>query len=190
MLSGFLLLLLALTLMVAVSEASSTVRPRLEFVLGLTVPLTLCCNALVFPLQCALVFGWKVWDRLNGERDRYYLVGGVAAGTFCCMHFLPVSQLSTGHMDQQLVALNTARRSRVLLYWPLIVLAVAIPINGMTDFLAGFLVTLFLGILIAPDLSIFPIQVTAAISLRFYSGPQMVGVGFSPAKSFLSRHFS
>ena len=153
-LSGFLLLFLALTLMVAVSEASSTVRPRLEFVLGLTVPLTLCCNAWVFPLQCALVFGWKVWDRLNGERDRYYLVGGVAAGTFLLLPFLAGLAASTGHMDQQLVALNDRAplAQFLLLYWPLIVLAVAIPIMGMTKSLAGFLAALFLGLLIATEI--------------------------------------
>ena len=41
-LAGFLLLFLALTIMAAIPRSSKAVRSRLEFILGLSVPLVLC----------------------------------------------------------------------------------------------------------------------------------------------------
>ena len=88
-LSGFLILFLALAIVAAVPQATKTVRGRLEFVLGLTVPLTLCANAWVFPLQAALVGAWKIWDwRVSGHRDLRYLAGGAAIGVFLLLPFL------------------------------------------------------------------------------------------------------
>ena len=153
-LSGFLLLFLALTLMVALSQAPTTLRPRLEFVLGLTVPLTLCANAWVFPLQCALVFGWKIWDRLSfGESAWLSLATSMATGAFLLLPFLAGLAASTGHMDQQLVALNDRAplAQFLVVYWPLIALSVAVPLVGMTKSLAGFFAALFLALLVATE---------------------------------------
>jgi hypothetical protein len=81
-LSGFLLLFVALAVMVAIPQSTKPMRTRFEFLLGLTVPLTLCANAWVFPLQAGLIAAWKLWDwRTSGNRNLVYLAAGAALGT-------------------------------------------------------------------------------------------------------------
>ena len=88
-LSGFLLQFLALTIFVAHPLASDMVRKRLDFVLGLTVPLTLCASAWMLPLQATLVGSWKLWQRrASGHWDVRYLVIGAAVGVFVLLPFL------------------------------------------------------------------------------------------------------
>jgi len=90
-LAGFLLQFLALTIMAAIPRSSQTVCSRLEFVLGLSVPLALCSNAWVFPLQAALVGAWTLWDRRSGTWDVRYLAAGAGAGCCSCFPFSPGS---------------------------------------------------------------------------------------------------
>jgi hypothetical protein len=86
-LAGFQLQFLALTIMAAIPRSSQTVRSRLEFVLGLSVPLALCSNAWVFPLQAFLVAAWTVWDRRNS-----------GSGTFAILRPVPVPGCSSSFL--------------------------------------------------------------------------------------------
>jgi hypothetical protein len=154
-LSGFLLLFLALTIMVATPTATNTVRDRLEMVLGLTLPLTLCSNAWVFPLQAALIGAWTIWNRrVSGQWNWYFLAIGAAAGVFLLLPFLAGFGPVSNHMRLQLVSLNERApiAQFLMIFWPLIVLAVAVPIAGLTKSLAGFLAALFLGLLVFTEL--------------------------------------
>jgi hypothetical protein len=149
-LSGFLLMFLALTIVAAVTQASEAVRARLEFVLGLTVSLTLCSNAWVFPLQAALVGSWKIWDRRAlGHRDLRYLASGAAIGVFFQLPFLAGLSSATSYMKLQLVSLDahTPIAQFLIVYWPLIALALAVPLVGQARSLAGFLAAFFLSLL-------------------------------------------
>src|SRR5262249_60008002 len=60
-LAGFLLLFLALAI-IATLQRDPAARPYLEFLLGLSVPLTLGANAWVFPLQAILIGVWNLWE--------------------------------------------------------------------------------------------------------------------------------
>jgi len=76
----------------AIRRSSTAVISRLEFVLGLSVPLALCSNAWVFPLQAALVGAWTLWDRRSsGTWDVRYLAAGAGAGCCSCFPFSPGS---------------------------------------------------------------------------------------------------
>lgn len=150
-LSGFLLLFLALTIMTAVPQADRPVRARLEFVLGLTVPLTLCANAWVFPLQAALVGAWKVWDwRRSGRLDPLSLAAGVGAGVLLLLPFLAGLGAEINYMRLQLVS-SQAHAPIVqflMVWWPLLLLALAVPLLGQARSLAGFFALIFLCLLI------------------------------------------
>ena len=154
-LSGFLLLFLALTIMVAIPHASGAVRVRLEVVLGLTIPLALCSNAWVFPLQAALVVTWKIWDQLfSGLRQWRYLAGGAALGVLLLLNFVGGLGAATKHVQLQFVPPDAHAPivQFLILYWPLIVVAVAVPLVGLTRSLAGCLAALFVGLLVATEL--------------------------------------
>ena len=100
-LSGFLLQFLALTIMVALQQSSQRDRSWLEFVLGLTVPLTLCASAWMLPLQAALVGAWTIWQRrVSGHWSLRYLSIGAAAGVFFLLPFLEGFSAATGHMNR------------------------------------------------------------------------------------------
>ena len=149
-LSGFLILFLALAIVAAVPQATKTVRGRLEFVLGLTVPLTLCANAWVFPLQAALVGAWKIWDwRVSGHRDLRYLAGGAAIGVFLLLPFLAGLGAETNYMQLQFVSreAHTPIAQFLIVWWPLIALALAVPLVAKARSPAGFLTAMFLSLL-------------------------------------------
>lgn len=149
-LSGFLLLFLALAIMAAIPQTSKTVRARLEFVLGLTVPLTLCANAWVFPLQAGLVGAWKIWDRYTfGNRDLLSLAAGAAVGVFLLLPFLAGLGAGTNQMQMQLVSweAHTPITQFLIVWWPLLALGAAVPLVVKTRSLAAFLTALFLGFL-------------------------------------------
>ena len=149
-LSGFLLLFLALAIVVAIPQASRPVRARLEFLLGATVPLTLCANAWAFPLQAALVGGWKLWEWLtSGNRNLFYLALGVAIGVLALLPALAGLGAATRHMRLQLVPwqAHVPLKQFIMVYWPLLVLALLIPVAGLTRSLAGFFAAFFLGAL-------------------------------------------
>jgi hypothetical protein len=89
-LSGFLLQFLALAIMAAIPGAEPAARTRLEFVLGLTIPLTLAANAWMLPLQGALVGAWKLWDWRTTGYFRVGSLGVSAAASLCfCFHSSP-----------------------------------------------------------------------------------------------------
>ena len=154
-LSGFLLLFMALTIMASLSQVSPKDRARLVFLLGLTIPLALCSNAWVFPLQAALVLSWKIWDQLAfGNRDWRYLAAGAAFGTLLLLGFLGGLEATSKHLQLQFVSTDARAPlgQFLILYWPLIVLAVAVPLSGLTRSLAGFLAALFIALLVSSEL--------------------------------------
>jgi hypothetical protein len=159
-LSGFLLQFLALTIMAAIPRSSKAVRTRLEFVLGLTVPLALCCHAWVFPLQAALVGAWTLWDRRNsGHWHLLAPAAGAAAGVLLLLPFLAGLGAGAGYMQVALVTSDAHAPivQFLIVWWPLLVLAFAVPLAGQARSFAGFLTLLFLALLIfveffsAPD---------------------------------------
>ncbi|HEU0017308.1 MAG TPA: hypothetical protein VFQ31_02950, partial [Methyloceanibacter sp.] len=169
-LSWLYLPLMALSLFVIWSErawfsdetfrTSEIARSRLEFVLGLTVPLALCCHAWIFPLQVALVGAWTLWDRRNsGHWHLLAPAAGGALGVFLLLPFLAGLGAGAGYMQAALVT-SDARAPIVqflIVWWPLLVLAFALPLAGQARSFAGFLTLLFLALLIfaeffnAPD---------------------------------------
>ena len=154
-LSGFLLLFLALTIIVALPQSSTTVRARLEFLLGLTLPLTLCSNAWAFPLQVALIGSWKIWDRrVSGHWELLFLASGVAIGVLVLLPYLAGLGSAVTYLRPQFVTSNERAPigQFLIVFWPLIVLAVAVPLAGQARSLAGFLASLFLGLLVFAEL--------------------------------------
>ena len=132
-LSGFLLQFLALTIMAAIPRSSKAVRTRLEFVLGLTVPLALCCHAWVFPLQAALVGAWTLWDRRNsGHWHLLAPAAGAAAGVLLLLPFLAGLGAGAGYMQVALVTSDAHAPivQFLIVWWPLLVLAFAVPLAG------------------------------------------------------------
>jgi hypothetical protein len=154
-LSGFLLLFLALTIIVALPHSSREVRARLEFLLGLSLPLTLCSNAWAFPLQAALIGSWTIWDRrVSGRWDLLFLASGVAIGVLVLLPYLAGLGAAVTYLRPQLVTVNERApiAQFLMVFWPLIMLAVTVPIAGLTRSLAGFLAALFLGLLVFTEL--------------------------------------
>ena len=154
-LAGFLLLFLALTIMAAIPRSSKTVRSRLEFVLGLSVPLALCSNAWVFPLQASLVAAWTVWDRRSsGTWDVRYLAAGAGAGVLLLLPFLAGLSSETGYMQLAFVSpeAHTPLAQFLVVWWPLLVLALAVVLFGRRVSFAGFLAALFVALLVFTEL--------------------------------------
>jgi Uncharacterized membrane protein (DUF2298) len=154
-LAGFLLQFMALTVFVAHSLASTRIKERLDFVAGLTVPLTICASAWMFPLQAALVGAWKVWSRrASGQWELGYLLAGAGAGVLLLLPFLAGLGTETGHMQLELV--HPSQRAPLvqflIVFWPLIVLAFAVPLAGRVTPLAGFLGAAFLALLACSEL--------------------------------------
>lgn len=154
-LSGFLLQFMALTIFVAHSLSSAKIRARLDFIVGLTVPLTLCASAWMLPLQAALVGAWIVWmRRTSGQWDLRYLLAGAGAGLLLLLPFLAGLGAGTGHMELHLV--HASQRAPLvqflIVFWPLIVLALAVPLAGKVKPLAGFLGAVFLALLACSEL--------------------------------------
>jgi hypothetical protein len=159
-LSGFLLQFLALAIMAAIPRSSKAVRTRLDFVLGLTVPLALSCHAWVFPLQAALVGAWTLWDRRNsGHWHLLWVCAGAAAGVLLLLPFLGGLGAASGYMQMALVSPDAHAPivQFLIVWWPLLVLVLAVPLAGLTRSFAGFLAVFFLALLIfaeffnAPD---------------------------------------
>lgn len=154
-LSGFLLLFLALTIFVAIPQAPKNIRGRLEFVLGLTVPLTLCSNAWTFPLQAALVASWKLWDgRTSGNWDLRALSGGAAVGVLLLLPFLAGLGAATHHMQLRLVPsfARTPPIQFLIVFWPLLALAATVPFAGPTKSLPGLLAAVFVSFLLLTEI--------------------------------------
>jgi hypothetical protein len=154
-LSGFLLQFMALTIFVAHPLASTKIRARLDFVVGLTVPLTICANAWTLPLQAILVGAWTLWKRLvSGRWDLRYLMAGAGTGVLLLLPFLAGLGVATGHMELQLV--HSSQREPLIqfliVFWPLILLALLVPLAGQVKPLAGFLATVFLALLVCSEL--------------------------------------
>jgi hypothetical protein len=146
--------------MAAIPRSSKAVRCRLEFVLALTVPLALSCHAWVFPLQAALVGAWTLWDRRNsGHWHLLAPAAGAAAGVLLLLPFLAGLGAGAGYMQAALVTSDAHAPivQFLIVWWPLLVLALAVPLAGQARSFAGFLTVLFLALLIfaeffnAPD---------------------------------------
>ena len=154
-LSGFLLQFLALAIFIAHPLASETVRRRLDFVLGLTAPLTICASAWMLPLQALMVGTWKIWNwRASGQWDLRYLLFGVAVGVLLLLPFLAGFGSATGHMQLRLVrsAQHAPLAQFLIVFWPLILLAFAVPFAGKVKPLAGFLAAVYLALLAFSEL--------------------------------------
>ena len=155
-LAGFLLLFLALTIMAAIPRSSKAVRSRLEFVLGLSVPLVLCSNAWVFPLQAALVGAWTVWVRQNsGTWDVRYLAAGAGAGVLLLLPFLAGISSETGYMHLAFVSpeAHTPFAQFLVVWWPFLVLVLAVVLFARRVSFAGFLATIFVALLAFSELA-------------------------------------
>jgi hypothetical protein len=169
-LSGFLLLFLALAVMVAIPQASRPVRARLEFLLGVTVPLTLCANAWVFPFQAALIAAWKVRDWLiSGNRNLFYLALGAAIGILLLLPALVGLGAASTHMRLHLVpwGAHVPLKQFIVVFWPLLVLTALIPLAGLTWSLGGFFAAFFLGALFLTEFFNVDDQGYAGSFLRF-----------------------
>jgi hypothetical protein len=114
----------------------------------------------VFPLQAALVGAWTLWDRRNsGQWHLIAPAAGAALGVILLLPFLAGLGAASGHMQMALVAgeEHAPIVQFLIVWWPLLVLALAVPLAGLTRSLAGFLAVLFLALLIfaeffnAPD---------------------------------------
>ena len=141
-LAGFLLLFLARTIMAAIARSSKAVRSRLEFILGLSVPLVLCSNAWVFPPQAALVGAWTVWVRQNsGTWDVRYLAAGAGAGVLLLLPFLAGISSETGYMHLAFVSpeAHTPFAQFLVVWWPFLVLLLAVVLFARRVSFAGFL---------------------------------------------------
>jgi hypothetical protein len=154
-LSGFLLQFMALTIFVTHPLTSMKIRARLDFVAGLTVPLTLCASAWMLPLQAVLVGAWKMWTRrASGQWDLSYLMAGAGVGVLLLLPFLAGLAAATGQVELQLV--RASQRAPfvqfLIVFWPLIVLALAVPLAGQVKPLTGFLAAVFLALLACSEL--------------------------------------
>jgi hypothetical protein len=154
-LSGFLLQFLALAIIAAIPRSAPEVRQRLEFLLGLSVPLAFCCNAWIFPLQAALVATWAIFDRRStGAWHLVYIAAGAAAGLILLLPFLAGLAAASGYMQLYLVPSEqqTPLVQFLVVWWPLIVLALAVVLSGLSRSLAGMLAALFIALLVFAEI--------------------------------------
>ena len=122
-LSGFLLQFLALAIIAVLPQAAPQVRPRLEFLLGLSVPLALCCNTWIFPLQAALVAAWAIFDRRgSGEWHLVYIAAGICIGVLLLLPFLAGLAAASGYMQLYLLPSEqqTPLAQFLVVWWPLL----------------------------------------------------------------------
>jgi uncharacterized membrane protein len=154
-LSGFLLLFLALALMALLRHSQPGLRPRYELLLGLSVPVTLCANAWVFPLQAVLVGAWKLWDGgIPRLRELASLAGGGLLGLVLLAPFL-AGFAAHGHGMQLMRVLaeqRTPMAQFLLLHWPLLLLGALAPFAGRQAPFAGFFAAVFVPLLIGTEM--------------------------------------
>ena len=80
-----------------------------------------------------MVGAWKIWKRrASGQWHLRYVVAGVAAGIFLLLPFLVGFGRATGYMELQLVhgAEHAPLIQFLIVFWPLLVLALAVPFVG------------------------------------------------------------
>ena len=153
-LSGFLFLVLALAI-IARLALRPTHKPQLEFLLGASVPLTICSNAWVFPLQAILVGSWKLWDVGTAPlRALRFSIAGFAAALVAILPFLAGFAIH-GH-GISLTRVQPGQHSPwlqfLLLHWPLILAALLAPFAGRQRGLALRFAAIFLPLLAATEL--------------------------------------
>ncbi|HYV89676.1 MAG TPA: DUF2298 domain-containing protein [Candidatus Polarisedimenticolia bacterium] len=153
-LSGFLFLVLALAI-IARLALRPTCKSQLEFLLGASVPLTICANAWVFPLQAILVGSWKLWDIGTAPlRELRFSITGFAAGLIAILPFLAGFAIH-GH-GISLVRVQPGQHSPwlqfLLLHWPLILAGLLAPFAGRQRGLALRFAAIFLPLLAATEL--------------------------------------
>jgi hypothetical protein len=105
----------------------------------------------MLPLQAALVAAWAVWQRrVTGHWSLHYLAIGAAAGVFLLLPFLGGLGAASGHMTMEFVgkAAHTPVVQFLVVFWPLILLALLVPMAGRVDPLVGMLAAVFLGLLV------------------------------------------
>jgi hypothetical protein len=153
-LSGFLFLLLALALIARLALRPAD-KPQLEFLLGASVPLTICSNAWVFPLQAILVGSWKLWDVGSQPlRELRFSIAGFAAGLIAILPFLAGFAIH-GHgisLTRVQSGQHTPWLQFLLLHWPLILTALLAPFAGRQRGLALRFAAIFLPLLVATEL--------------------------------------
>ncbi len=154
-LSGFLFLLLALAVMARLALRPANDRPQLEFLLGLSVPMTICSNAWVFPLQAILAGSWKLWDIGSAPlRELRYCLAGLAAGMVLILPFLAGFALD-GHpirLVRVLADQHSPWAQFLVVHWPLILVAILAPLAGRYRGLALRFAAIFIPLLIATEL--------------------------------------
>jgi hypothetical protein len=154
-LSGFFLLLLALAAMARAADATAETRPRLEFLLGITVPLTICSNAWVFPLQAILVGAWKLWDIGAAPlRELRYSIAGIVAGVLLILPFL-AGFAEHGHaiaLTRVQPGEHTPWAQFLIVHWPLILVGLLAPFAGRYKNQALRFAAIFLPLLAGTEL--------------------------------------
>jgi len=154
-LSGFLTLFLALASMARLTQAPAGARPRLEFLLGLTLPLTICSNAWVFPLQAVLVGTWKLWDiGTTPLRQWGSSLAGLAAGMALILPFLAGFALH-GHpiaLTRVLPDEHSPWFQFLIVHWPLMAVAALAPFAGKYSSQALRFALIFLPLLAGSEL--------------------------------------
>jgi hypothetical protein len=154
-LSGFLMLFLALATMARASVSKAEERSRLEFVMGFSVPLTICANAWVFPLQAILVGSWKLWDIGAAPlRHLRYCLAGAAAGLALILPFL-AGFAEHGHpivLTRVLPGEHSPWAQFLIVHWPLIIVGALAPFAGRNRSLALRFAAVFLPLLAGTEL--------------------------------------
>jgi len=153
-LSGFLFLLLALAIMARLTLGRVSERPQLEFLLGLSVPMTICSNAWVLPLQAILIGSWKLWD-LGGRplRELRYSLAGLAAGLVLILPFL-AGFAADGHpikLVRVLADQHSPWAQFLIIFWPLILVAILASVAGRHRGLALRFAAIFIPLLLATE---------------------------------------
>ena len=103
------------------------------------------------PVQTALVGGWTIGQRrVSGHCSLRYLLIGAAAGVFFLLPFLEGLSASTGHMKIEFVrkAAHTPVAQFLIVFWPLILLALLVPAAGRINPLVRLLAGVFIGLLV------------------------------------------
>lgn len=152
-LGGFFTLFLALAAMVALRR-SDAARPGLEVLLGLSLPLTFCANAWVFPLQAILVGAWTLWEKgVPRLRDLRFLAAGAAAGFILLLPFLV--GFAGGGRPVTLTRVPADERAPLvqflIVHWPLLAVALLAPFAGRHRSMAVLFAAVFLPLLLAGE---------------------------------------
>ena len=180
-LSGFLLLFLALTIIVALPRHQKTVRARL----GICARPHAAADTVLQRLGVSSPGGIGQ-DLENLGPTRLGPLGIALSGERCGARRVCSASLScrtwcgTDHVRLQLVTLNERAPivQFLIVFWPLIVLALAVPLAGQARSFAGFLAAVFFGLLVFTELINFYDGGYTGEFAPVQCGLEMVGLDF------------